>query len=52
MSFKKISFHQLITAGLCALLLLIWFVVLGYSNPDAAVMRYNKSHGFGHILKG
>ncbi|MFV0401965.1 MAG: DUF4153 domain-containing protein [Oscillospiraceae bacterium] len=29
--------------GICAVTLLAWFVILGYTNPDALVMRYNLS---------
>jgi hypothetical protein len=32
--------------AMCAMLLLGWYVVLGYSNPDTLIMRYNKSHSF------
>ena len=32
--------------ALCALLLLGWYVALGYSNPDALITSYNRGHSY------
>lgn len=32
--------------ALCALILLGWYVTLGYSNPDALIERYNQTHNY------
>lgn len=36
--------EKLPAIALCALILLGWYTMLGYSNPDAVVSRYNQSH--------
>lgn len=36
--------EKLPAIALCALILLGWYTVLGYANPDALVTRYNQSH--------
>lgn len=35
--------------ALCALLLLGWYVALGYSNPDKLIMEYNQTYGYDAI---
>lgn len=36
--------EKLPAIALCALILLGWYTILGYSNPDAVISRYNQSH--------
>lgn len=36
--------EKLPAVALCALILLGWYVVLGYSNPDALITQYNQTH--------
>lgn len=36
--------------ALCALILLGWFVVLGYLNPDGFVAWYNERHGYDAVI--
>lgn len=38
--------EKLPAIALCALLLLGWYVALGYANPDALVDRYNQTNGY------
>lgn len=38
--------EKLPAIALCALILLGWYVALGYSNPNMLVERYNKSHSY------
>ena len=38
--------EKLPLVAVCAMLLLGWYVALGYSNPDAFIARYNKSYGY------
>ena len=40
--------EKLPAVSLCALLLLGWYVVLGYSNPEAFIERYNYSNNYGY----
>jgi len=39
--------EKLPVIAVCALILLGWYVALGYANPDALIEKYNKSHGYG-----
>jgi len=38
--------HKLPAIALCALILLGWYVVLGYINPDGLITWYNQIYGF------
>lgn len=38
--------EKLPAIALCALILLGWYVILGYSNPDALIRHYNHSYNY------
>ena len=37
--------EKLPVIAVCAMILLGWYVILGYANPDALIERYNQNHG-------
>ena len=42
--------EKLPAIALCALILLGWYVVLGYTNPDGAVAWYNHRYGYDAVV--
>lgn len=38
--------EELPAIALCALILLGWYVILGYLNPDALIQRYNQNYNY------
>lgn len=43
--------EKLPLAAVCALVLLAWFTVLGYSNPDRLIDRYNEANGYDSVIE-
>jgi hypothetical protein len=37
--------------AVCAVVLLLWFVALGYADPSGLAARYNAAHGFALELR-